>query len=119
VIAAGSLILTIWQPYRTYTSRNVWGGFCGPSAWVFWVPGPESEISCVEPTGSLWPALMIDHGLWYLSMPYWLMMVCVGLPTGFLWWRDRRRRPLGHCQQCGYDLTGNVSGRCPECGEDA
>jgi len=22
----------------------------------------------------------------------------------------------GHCQRCGYDLTGNVSGVCPECG---
>jgi hypothetical protein len=22
----------------------------------------------------------------------------------------------GKCQECGYDLTGNVSGRCPECG---
>jgi hypothetical protein len=21
-----------------------------------------------------------------------------------------------HCRECGYDLTGNVSGRCPECG---
>lgn len=25
------------------------------------------------------------------------------------------RRP-GHCTRCGYNLTGNVSGRCPECG---
>lgn len=24
----------------------------------------------------------------------------------------------GHCFGCGYDLTGNVSGRCPECGKD-
>jgi len=24
--------------------------------------------------------------------------------------------PPGRCQTCGYDLTGNVSGRCPECG---
>lgn len=24
--------------------------------------------------------------------------------------------PRGLCQGCGYDLTGNVSGRCPECG---
>ena len=24
--------------------------------------------------------------------------------------------PPGHCQDCGYDLTGNVSGVCPECG---
>ncbi len=23
----------------------------------------------------------------------------------------------GHCGNCGYNLTGNVSGRCPECGE--
>ena len=30
---------------------------------------------------------------------------------------DRRRFPAGHCQKCGYDLTGSVSGRCPECGE--
>jgi hypothetical protein len=22
----------------------------------------------------------------------------------------------GHCSRCGYDLTGNVSGQCPECG---
>jgi rubrerythrin len=27
-----------------------------------------------------------------------------------------RRIPPGHCQRCGYNLTGNVSGVCPECG---
>lgn len=28
------------------------------------------------------------------------------------------KRPYlpGHCRRCGYDLTGNVSERCPECG---
>jgi len=30
--------------------------------------------------------------------------------------RRRRRESLGQCASCGYDLTGNVSGRCPECG---
>ena len=32
-----------------------------------------------------------------------------------------RPRKLGwpHCRACGYDLTGNVSGRCPECGTSA
>lgn len=24
--------------------------------------------------------------------------------------------PKGHCQKCGYDLRGNVSRKCPECG---
>jgi hypothetical protein len=25
--------------------------------------------------------------------------------------------PPGQCRHCGYDLTGNVSGVCPECGD--
>ena len=29
-------------------------------------------------------------------------------------WRDFKR---SHCMECGYNLTGNVSGVCPECGE--
>ena len=27
----------------------------------------------------------------------------------------KRRRPM-HCSTCGYNLTGNASGTCPECG---
>ena len=40
----------------------------------------------------------------------------IAIPTVFLWWRDKPHKP-GYCQNCGYNLTGNVSGRCPECGE--
>ena len=37
--------------------------------------------------------------------------------TAVLVYLDRRRRPgPGFCAECGYDLTGNVSGICPECG---
>ncbi|HOW71952.1 MAG TPA: hypothetical protein PKY77_15240 [Phycisphaerae bacterium] len=28
----------------------------------------------------------------------------------------RRQYPPGCCCKCGYDLTGNLSGVCPECG---
>ena len=24
--------------------------------------------------------------------------------------------PIGYCLSCSYDLTGNTTGRCPECG---
>jgi len=30
--------------------------------------------------------------------------------------RLKRRQKMGHCKNCGYNLTGNVSGKCPECG---
>lgn len=33
--------------------------------------------------------------------------------------RRRRRRKRGLCANCGYDLTGNVSGTCPECAAPA
>jgi hypothetical protein len=32
-------------------------------------------------------------------------------------YRRHRRHRKGLCVQCGYSLTGNVSGVCPECGE--
>ncbi len=33
-----------------------------------------------------------------------------------LWWLETHQIPPGHCRKCRYDLTGNTSGRCPECG---
>ena len=53
---------------------------------------------------------------WSLNIPLYLVLLSAALPTAFLWYRDRRRIPPGHCQRCGYNLTGNVSGVCSECG---
>ena len=53
-----------------------------------------------------------------IQLPLWLPFLLAAVPTWFLFYRDRRRRiPPGHCQRCGYNLTGNTSGICPECGE--
>jgi hypothetical protein len=51
-----------------------------------------------------------------ILVPLWLVLLVTAVPTLWLWCRDLRRFPAGHCCKCGYDLTGNVSGRCPECG---
>ncbi len=51
------------------------------------------------------------------EIPFWLLLCIVATPTAWLWHRDRRRIPAGHCLRCGYDLTGNTSGVCSECGE--
>lgn len=45
--------------------------------------------------------------------------VCTVAPAYLLISLRRHRRHCdGLCRHCGYNLTGNVSGRCPECGTD-
>jgi hypothetical protein len=47
-------------------------------------------------------------------VPLWIPAVAL-LTFSAVWYRRSRPPKPGFCR-CGYDLTGNVSGRCPECG---
>ena len=49
-----------------------------------------------------------------LSLTITSLFMLAGFGLGALT-RRRKFRP-GFCESCGYNLTGNVSGRCPECG---
>ena len=56
---------------------------------------------------------------WILGIPYWfLSLLAVAFPTVWLSRRGRaaRRQRANCCPACSYDLRGNVSGTCPECG---
>jgi hypothetical protein len=63
---------------------------------------PDTGLT-LEPVG-----VIIDTLLF--SVALWLVLFGPGVLRWF--WRRHRRR----CTECGYNLTGNVSGRCPECG---
>ena len=52
-----------------------------------------------------------------LVVPLWIPLLLTVLATAVFSWWYRRLIPAGHCQRCGYDLTGNISGVCPECGK--
>jgi hypothetical protein len=59
--------------------------------------------------------------LWYvLSMGacplLFFALLVYGFVTLFLRVHAKRSRQAGFCKTCDYDLTGNTSGRCPECG---
>jgi hypothetical protein len=60
--------------------------------------------------------LRITRGTCVVFVPIWLAMLLVGaVPFAR---RLRRRRAVGVCSRCGYDLRA-TPGRCPECGEAA
>ena len=74
-----------------------------------WVSfGPDDSLGFKRPR---------IYGMKKFTIPYWCILLPIAIPTYILWRRDRRK-PEGCCQECGYDLTGNESGTCPECGTE-
>ena len=63
-----------------------------------------------------------SNGSGYAWGPLWALAAgsgAVACITGWVGWHPRRRVGHGRCARCGYDLQGNVSGVCPECGQRA
>src|SRR5262245_7463958 len=58
----------------------------------------------------LFPLLLGYSPLW---VPFVVVLVVIAVEA-----HRRARKPKpGTCQACRYDLTGNTSGVCPECGK--
>ena len=67
--------------------------------------------------GQWWPSWGQTPGTAYrfVALPLWPLVVLLAVWMIIRWRRDVARRP-GHCPTCGFDLPGNESGTCPECG---
>jgi hypothetical protein len=95
-VSGGAVRIAWWQPTRFEGALK--------AAWY-----PRKDIHWTLLPYNAWPVRDV-------LIPLWIFAVAIAVPTTVLWWLDRRRLAPGHCPCCGYDLTGNVSGRCPECG---
>jgi hypothetical protein len=96
----------------------------GPFTPMDWLLGVISDLVLF-----LLSLVAIDMG--FARLPWlpsnavfvFLLAMMIGLANGYSTMRLRRRKreakclPQGYCVKCGYNLTGNVSGICPECGE--
>lgn len=60
-------------------------------------------------------AFLPNRSEWYLCL-FNLAHVVLPVAAAAALLRLSQVKPPGFCQKCGYDLTGNVSGVCPECG---
>jgi hypothetical protein len=83
--------------------------------WVWWAPFSQGEVTFPDNIfqSTSTPGIKVR----YVMIPLWQPLVLFLILTAYLWYKDRRFPP-GQCQACGYDLTGNESGRCPECGTE-
>jgi len=61
-----------------------------------------------------------NGGIQAVAVPHWLLFVLLAAYPTFSFVRGPlrrwRRKRAGTCLKCGYNLTGNESGICPECG---
>ncbi len=136
IIQRGVLTLSVHPVPRPVTARievlpvrpqpPARGRFLAPNQFVYYLQPPPP--AALTPLPFIWrpdvshftvystSGKMIGTGL-SIIVPVWIPLLCCGLLAVLLWWLDRGRTRPGHCAQCGYDLTGNVSGTCPECGK--
>ena len=103
------------QTHLSYESYGPWDP-------VFWYVGDNGVVlierdAYFRPLGVLPSAgrTLLGDGI-EIYTPMWLWCLLLLAPTVWLWYREARRHSLAGCEHCGYDLRGNVSGRCPECG---
>jgi hypothetical protein len=86
--------------------------------------GATSSVRYDRATGGVWATRtenwLIGRTVW---LPLWLLVATTAaLPVyristvSIRRFKARRRARENRCPACGYDLTGNVSGVCPECG---
>lgn len=100
VMLAAGVALLLWA--GVYSYLNTWpDGAIG----VFFTDRPWTK-SAFAVRARLDPTYLLGIALGVWQMALGVSMIRHGYP-----------RPMpGHCGNCGYNLTGNTSGICPECG---
>lgn len=100
-----SLLLTRMFPKRTV----YWSSLNEQHRWL-----PE-----IGRKSAMWPAYdgpQLPYTSTSLVLPLWLPAVLLSAAAGLFAYRSRTRLQAGCCRRCSYNLTGNTSGICPECG---
>ena len=77
---------------------------------------PVLQVSNPDSYGFRMPEMVTFRGMRLFSLPLWIPFLIGVIPTLFSFWLERRAAPPCLCRVCDYNLSGNTSGHCPECG---
>ena len=101
-VAGGAVI--VWTNRLTANRIGRWP--FGLSSWNGW----STEALSYSPVSA-----NMNKEVHIIQFPLYALFLAAAIPT-LLVWRFWPKPPKpGHCR-CGYDLRGNESGVCPECG---
>ena len=108
-----------WTYMRAFAVRQPswpleihWWPLLGQTSWATsdpeWFPKYKQRFRTMNTFG------IINLTFWFVVFAAYPVVSLARGP-----WRRYRRSRRGLCVTCGYNLTGNVSGICPECGSAA
>ncbi|UCE58113.1 MAG: hypothetical protein JSU63_11770 [Phycisphaerales bacterium] len=82
----------------------------------------KPEVSVGPILGFCYERFYMWGNFYHVTVPMWAVVLALAVHPTIAFIRGpllrRRRRRKGLCIVCGYDLTGNVSGVCSECGTE-
>lgn len=127
-----TLLAALWT-----TSRIIAITYDGPSTHLFLADGEFAlfvEPNLIPPSsmrGDGWAVhtgyrpfllkssmfLRFNAGRFHVNAPLGMLLLILVVPAIVLA-REDPKTWIGLCKQCRYDLTGNVTGVCPECGTE-
>ena len=105
------------EPLQHLTIQQLWIADQDFSKWSWrerWFPGfaTANVGELIGARSSMFAAVCIPFWFIFLLTAMLPLRWGVRIRAG---WRRKKRRRLGQCEQCGYDLRGTPD-RCPECG---
>lgn len=129
-VALVALLASVWAAEQFVSANYVFARSAIWLAWgqihIIWPTTPDAGFPITQKgwhTAREWYTRTVWRPRWermakgvVVSIPLWIPIVLVAVPTAYLFWHDRRHPTSGHCRNCGYNLTANTSGVCPECG---
>ena len=106
IVASGKVVVVHQLPGDGYMRTKDWGG-------IVWGSGESMSRRY---------ASREHYAVSFVQFEVFHIAILAAIYPAILFIRSYRRRrvrrqALQPCNQCGYDLQGNKSGVCPECGE--